>query len=143
MMKNPKLLVRIAAGLVLFFALGHSMGHFSRHDMTNAEARDVQQLMIDTRFELFGHTTTFDGQYNGMSLNLIFTLLAFAIILWIISNNCMASKRFAARLLLPMAVCVLLFSVTSFMYFFPVPGITCLLASVFMVLAIVALGREA
>ena len=125
---TPKLLLRIAAGLVLFFAFGHTIGHVTRHQGEGVQ-QTVGQTMQDVKFDFFGNTTSYDGMYNGMSLNLIFTLLAFAAVLWMLSNVAFDRPRLVKQLLIPVALCLFGFAVTSFLYFFFVPAVTCFLAS--------------
>lgn len=141
-MMKPKLLIRIAAGCMLFFAFGHSMGHFTRHEVTTQTEKDVLKIMSENKFDLFGHTTSYDGMYTGISLDLIFTLLAFTIILWLISTISTTDKKTAFNLLLPLTLCVLGFSVTGFLFFFPVPAITCLVTVLLSVVALIKLKSE-
>ena len=135
-MTKPKLLIRIAAGLILFFAFGHIMGHFTRYDVTDPKEKEVLQMMNNNKFDLFGQITSYDKMYTGMSMNLIFTLLAFTIILWHISNISTDNKKLATRLLLPVTFCVFGFSITSFLFFFPIPAITCLIAGLLSLFAL-------
>jgi len=139
-MITPKLLIRIAAGCMLFFAFGHSMGHFTRHDVDDPKVKEVLQIMTGNKFDFFGHITSYDQMYTGISLNLIFTLIAFTILLWHISNISKDDKKSAIKLLLPVTLCVFGFSITSFLYFFPVPGITCLIAGLMSTFALIKLN---
>jgi len=141
-MTKPKLLIRIAAGFILFFAMGHSIGHFTRHDVTDLKGKEVLQVMADNKIDLFGQMTSYDGMYNGLSLDLIFTLLVFAIVLWHVSNISTDNKKLAAKLLLPVTFCVFGFSITSFLFFFPVPAITCLIAGLISTLALFKLNAK-
>ena len=141
-MTRPKLLIRIAAGLILFFAFGHSMGHFTRYDVTDPKEKEVLQMMSNNKFDLFGQMTSYDKMYTGMSMNLIFTLLAFTIILWHISGICTDNKKLATKLLLPVTFCVFGFSITSFLFFFPVPAITCLIAGLILTFALIKLNAQ-
>lgn len=127
-MMKPKTLLRIAAGCLLFFAAGHSMGHFKRHDVTDPKAKEVLQQMIENKFDMFGQLRSYDENYTGMSLNLIFTLLALAVVLWILSGHTEKQPVLVKQAVLPIGLCVLGFSITGFLYFFPVPAVTCLLA---------------
>jgi hypothetical protein len=138
-MRNPKLLIRIAAGCILFFAFGHSIGHFTRHDVTDSIVATVLKTMSDNSFDFFGHVTTYDGMYTGLSLDLIFTLIVFAIFLWHISNISSDNKKLAFNLLLPLTVCVFCFAITSYLYFFLVPAITCLISGILSTIALVNL----
>jgi hypothetical protein len=136
---TPKLLLRIAAGCVLFFAFGHTIGHTTRHQAEGAQ-QTVVQTMSDVKFDFFGNTTSYDGMYNGLSLNLIFTLIAFAVILWVAPNLANEKPKVTARLVVPVALCVFGFAVTSFLYFFLVPAITCFVAAVLIGIAAVRMN---
>ena len=76
---KPKILLRIAAGLLLFFAAGHSVGHFTRHDVKDPKAKEILGMMSDYKFDMFGKMRSYDDAYEGMSLNLIFTCDALAV----------------------------------------------------------------
>jgi len=138
---TPKLLLRIAAGCLLFFALGHSVGHFTRHNVEDPKAKEVLRQMIENKFDMFGQLRSYDENYTGMSLNLIFTLLALASILWILSSYTEQNSVLVKKILIPITLCIFGFSVTSFVYFFPVPAVSCLLASFSMVFAITKLNK--
>jgi hypothetical protein len=138
---KPKLLIRIAAGCILFFALGHTIGHSKRHDVIDPKAKEVQKMMIENKFDLFGKMRSYDESYTGMSLNLIFTLMAFSILLWIISSASDDQKVLTKKLLVPIALCILGFSVTGFLYFFMVPAVTCLVAFILTGIAIFQLNK--
>src|SRR5687767_6038032 len=110
---SPKLLLRIAAGCVLFFAFGHTIGHTTRHSVNIAQ-KNVLDIMAESEFEFFGNTTSYDKMYNGLSLNLIFTLIAFALVLWFISGAATQHPKLAMQIIVPIMLCVLGFAVTSF-----------------------------
>lgn len=139
---KTKILLRIAAGCLLFFSLGHSIGHFTRHNVTDPKAKEVLQLMTENKFDMFGQVRSYDDNYTGMSFNLIFTLIAFLIVIWLLSNQVDNQPKFIRNLLIPIAICVLGFSITSFMYFFPLPAITCLIATILMTVSIIKLSNE-
>ena len=141
-MTKPKLLIRIAAGCMLFFAIGHSLGHFTRYDVTDQKEKAVLQMMIDNKFNLFGQTTSYDRMYTGISLDMVFTLIAFTIILWHISTVSKDNKKLAIKLLLPVTLCIFGFSITSFLFFFPVPAITCLVAGLLSTFALIKLNTR-
>lgn len=125
---NPKVLLRIAAGCMLFFACGHSIGHMNRSKIADPKAQEILQMMAEYKFNLFGEMRSYDDNYVGMSLNLIFTLVAFAIILWITSNWIEKEPKYTRAILIPIALGIAGFSVTGFIYFFSVPAYTCLIA---------------
>lgn len=140
---KTKLPIRIASGLLLFFALGHSIGHFTRHNTKDPKAQEVLRVMTDRKFDMFGQMRSYDENYTGMSLNLVFTLVAFAVILWILSYQTDHHPHFTRSILIPILICVFGFSITGFLFFFPVPAATCLIASIFLVIALINLNKTA
>lgn len=126
---NPKLLLRTAAACILFFALGHSLGHFTRHNVTDPQAIALQREMIENKFDMFGTPRSYDENYTGMSLNLIFTLLAVTVVLWQLSGQVEKHPANSRKVLIPLTLCVLGFGFTSAFYFFPMPAISCFVAA--------------
>lgn len=126
---SPKLLLRIAGGCLLFFLLGHSMGHFQRHAVTDPKARQVLQIMSENRFDMFGQLRSYDENYTGMSLNLLLTLAAFSFILFALASKVETFPSLVRIILVPIGLAVAGFALTSYLYFFPVPAVTCLLAT--------------
>lgn len=125
---KAKIWIRIAAVCMLFFALGHTAGHITRHTTDDVRAKEVIKAMTDYKRDMFGAMRSFDENYTGMSLNLIATLLILTVVLWILSNLATSNPRTTAHLLIPVLLCAWFFAVTGFMYFFLLPAITCLLA---------------
>lgn len=136
---KTKIILRIAAGCLLFFALGHSLGHFTRHNVTDPKAKEVLQIMIENKFDMFGQMRSYDENYTGMSLNLIFTLLSFVAFIWLLSYHVEKQPIFVRNLLLPITFCILGFCITGFLYFFLIPALTCLFATVLLLFGIVKL----
>lgn len=139
---KPKILLKIAAGCLMFFALGHSMGHATRHDVSDPKAKAVLQQMMENKFDMFGQMRSYDENYTGMSLNLICTLLALVSILWILSAQTEKQASLVRNILIPIAICILGFSITSFLYFFMMPAVTCLLAFMLIIFSIFKLSSE-
>ena len=126
---NPKTLLRIAAVFLLVFATGHTIGHLTRHEVTDPKAVEVQRMMTEHKFDMFGTLRSYDENYEGMSLNLILTLLVFVVVLWILSGQATANPVLTRKILLPVFVCILGFALTSIFYFFPGPATMCFMAA--------------
>lgn len=139
---NTKLLLRIAAACLLFFALGHCIGHFTRHNVTNPKAIEVQKQMMENKFDMFGALRSYDENYTGMSLNLILTLMALTILLWQLSGQVEKNAAVTRKLLIPLTICVVGFGFTSSFYFFAIPAISCFVAATLMLAAILSLNSK-
>lgn len=135
------LLLKIAAGLILFFAAGHAVGHITRKNIADPAGRSVVAAMESYTFNITGMTRTFDNYYEGMSINLIITLVALALLLWIVSAYAEDNRKFSIAVLAPVEVCVAGFCITGFLYFFLVPAITCLAAAVLIGAAMLQLKK--
>lgn len=127
---SAKLLIRIAAGCVLFFALGHTMGHSTRKASQEPGAIAVFKAMEEYKFPIGPQMRSYDEFYTGMSLNLIITLLVVTSALWILSNSADTHRELTQKLLVPMIALLAGFTATSGLYFFVAPLITCGLATV-------------
>jgi hypothetical protein len=138
---KAKLLIRIAAGCMLFFALGHSAGHATRKNIDNPQAQEVLKAMTSFKFDQFGQMRSYDENYTGMSLNLIATLLMLTVLLWFLSKLAEQSPKATRQILLPVALCSFAFAVTGFLYFFLLPAFTCLIAGLLLATAIYKLYK--
>jgi hypothetical protein len=139
---KPTLLIQIAAGLIIFFAAGHTIGHFTRHDTKDPKAQEVLRIMAASKFDMFGVQRSFDENYTGMSFNLIITLLLLGTTLFQLAKCSVTHPQITRSFLIPISVAILGFSVTGFMYFFLAPAISCLLAFGFLLFAIVRLDNN-
>lgn len=75
------LFYRIAAGLLIFFALAHTAGMQSTKS-PSPEAYAVRQAMKDVHFSNMGSSNSFYGYYRGFGLSLSAYLLFAAIVAW-------------------------------------------------------------
>jgi len=133
---KPKLLIQLAAGCILFFAFGHTIGHFTRHSVDNAQAQEVLNAMTSHKFNMFGQMRSYDENYTGMSFNLIITLITFTLLLALLSSWSNKYPLVVRQILIPISVCLMGFAITSFLFFFPLPGITCCIAACLLAIAI-------
>ncbi|HTJ48498.1 MAG TPA: hypothetical protein VL443_03510 [Cyclobacteriaceae bacterium] len=139
---KAKMLLRFASACIIFFAAGHTMGHITRKKSTEPQVQEVFKQMETVHVPIGGQSRSYDEFYNGMSINLIITLVAFAFILWFISNASIHAPRTSYILLWPILFCIVGFAITGFVYFFLVPAITCVVASILILMAINSLHKQ-
>lgn len=139
---SVKNLLRITLFLVLFFLLGHTVGLITRKNVTAPESKQIISLMEQTKIEMQGVDKTYDQFYEGMSANLSITLLSLAILLWMLIRLENNNRVVVKQLLIPVILLLSLFTVTGFIYFFLVPAITCLMASITSIFAYYKLSRS-
>lgn len=123
----------------MFLALGHTVGHITRHSVTDPRARELQRPMMDDKFEMFGALRSYGENSTGLSMNMIATLLAFSIITWGLAGQVEKNGALVKVILIPMTFAVSIFAITGFVYSSLAPAITCLIAAALMGLVLARL----
>src|ERR1700748_1069165 len=118
---NPKLLLRIAAVLVLLNAIGHTIVHFTRKEIDDPVIKDVINQMEIHQFKFGGSVCSLDGFLTGNSLATAITLFVMAALLWVLSGVSVKDARICATVLTPLLFIFIGFTITSALYFFIVP----------------------
>ena len=119
---KAKLLLRIAAVVMLLHALGHTMGIVSGHKAPNTAVAQVMSGMQANHFNFMGRQCSLAGFYNGYGLSIILMLLFVSTLLWLLSASPVKS------LLLPTGLFLLGLAVVEFIYFFPFAAVFSLAA---------------
>jgi hypothetical protein len=126
---NPRLLLRIAAAILFLLAAVHTVGHVTRHNVTDPRARELQRLMIDNKFAMYGQMRSYEDNYTGLSMDMIAALLAFGIILWEVAGHVDRNPALIRTILIAMTFALSMFAISGFVYFFLAPAILCLLGA--------------
>jgi hypothetical protein len=139
---NAKLILRISAGLVLFFLVGHTYGHFTwKTSHLEPGAQAMFKAMEDYKFTIGTQLRSQDEFFNGMSLNLSIALVAIFVLIWMLSNIANEMPKACSMLLWPVLIAMAGFTYTGFVFFFYAPAITCLIVSVLIVAAMIRLRK--
>jgi len=121
---QPKLLLRIAAAIMLLHTIGHTFGALTWEDAPNARVADIITGMRREHFIFMGRSASLADFYNGYGISMIFVLLLVSMQLWILSTNPIKITLIAIGFfLLALAVC-------EYIYFFPMAALFSLLASI-------------
>lgn len=139
---KPRILLRIAAFFTFAVAVGHTIGHFTRKMTTDPTDKQVINQMEIHKFNFNGAMRSWDDFYEGLSLDISLTLVILTVLLWIIGNSTHRYPLFCFKLLWPVLVCFIGFTITGFLYFFLVPAICTLVASVMVMVAMFQLRRQ-
>jgi hypothetical protein len=110
---KPKLLLRIAAGLMFLHTIGHSFGALSWKDAPNAAVAAVISSMQSEHFHFMGRDSTIAGFYVGYGIGWILILLFISLLLWIFST------AFNAGAVALTGIFLVAFGVVEWIYFFP------------------------
>lgn len=133
---KPKILLRFASGLLMVYAVGLAIIYFNRHRMDDVRAQKVMKMMAEYKFNMYGQMRSFDETYKAMSLNLLFSLIALSLILWILSIFTERNRVLVRTLLIPVSFCLLGYTTTGFLFLFPAPAYISLISSVLSILSV-------
>lgn len=121
---RPKLLLRIAAILMLLHTIGHSIGALTSSEPPNPRVGFVIKGMETEHFSFMGRTTTISQFYNGYGIITIFVLLLISVQLWLLAS--IQNKI----MVLTLAIYLLLTACCEYIYFFPFAALFTLLAGI-------------
>ena len=136
---KTSVLYRIASGLLILFAFGHTMGFTRTSGMTGADT--VVALMQSVRFPVQGFQRTYWDFYVGFGLFVTVFLLMSAFLSWGLAG---AGPEVLARM--PTAtwglvVCYAAVTILSWYYFFLAPGIFATLITLCLATAAARAGK--
>lgn len=129
-MKNAVLPLRLAAGLSLLFAAGHTLGGLK--SWSPVGANEVLTSMQTVRFDVSGVSRTFFDFYLGFGSTLSVFLLAEAVLLWQVATLARVNPRLARPFVWTFFLSSLPMGVLTWKFLFPTPvyfdaGLTLLL----------------
>ena len=116
---KPTLWLRIAAGLALFNAVGHTIGQLSTP--TDTEALSAVQAMQAHRFEVMGSTRTYWDFFTGFSVFITITVLLVAVLCWQLASLAKSAPRMARPMIAALAIAYVGYSVLGWLYLFAAP----------------------
>jgi hypothetical protein len=132
---KPKVLMRFASGLLFIYASGHTIVHFTRHRSRDIVAQKVMKTMSEYKINMYGQMRSYDESYSGMSMNMIFSLVSFSLILWILSNFAERNRVLVRASLVPVSICLVGYTITGFLFFFPAPAYASFISAVLTIVA--------
>jgi hypothetical protein len=119
---SATLLYRIAAGLLLLFALGHTFG-FLGFKPASAEGLAVRDAMNTVQFGFKGTNYTYGGFYKGFGLTVTAYLLFAAYLAWHLGGLAASQPHSIGALAWVFAAVQLACVVLSVAYLFLVPAL--------------------
>lgn len=138
---KAKILLRIAAALVLVHLMGHSIGHSVWDKPEDPRMQEVVAAMKGYSAPFMGATQSMADYYNGYSL-IIFGLYGMTIlILWFASEFINEHRTVATKVLYPIAIAYLAFGVIEYISFFPFAASMSFFAGLFTLLAITVVKK--
>ena len=139
---EPKVLLRIAALLILFLAIGQAIDHFTRKMTPDPVEKEVIRQMEQYKFNVNGSMRSWDDLYEGLSLDVSIVLLILTTIFSMLASVAKKHPKICFDFLWPYLICFIALTVTGFCFFFIVPGIAGLIICILIILAMVQLSKE-
>jgi len=137
---KPKHLVRVAALLMAFHTLGHTMGALGWKKAPNADVGVVIDGMQTAHFDFMGRSATLGQFYEGYGITMILVLALITLQLWMLSGDTGQPK--ANQMLASMAVFLILMAVLEYVYFFPMAAAISFLAGTCVMLSLIGTRRS-
>ncbi|QHT67271.1 hypothetical protein GXP67_11800 [Rhodocytophaga rosea] len=116
---KAKVIVRIAALLILVHLLGHTMGHFTWDTPEDTKMKQVVEAMKTHKADFMGAAKSMADYYTGYSLMILGLFAMSILLLWFISGFINDQRQIANRLLYPIGIVYILFGIIEYLYFFP------------------------
>ncbi|MBX2923515.1 MAG: hypothetical protein KF746_15040 [Chitinophagaceae bacterium] len=139
---KTKLLLRIAAGLIAFHLIGHSFGHGAWRQAAEPAKQEVIRQMTENKFPFMGAVHSMGDYYEGYGWACSITFIFFMLILWFVSGSLAENKSLIQKILTTLAVCLFVWSIDEFLFFFPFAGCITLLAAVLTFIAAIRLRNQ-
>ena len=139
---KPKILLRIAAVMMIFHAMGHTFGHATWRQTTDPVKLEVVKQMTEHKFLFMSTDRSMAEYYDGFGLICTVTLLMLATLLWL-ASSATQYKDFIHKVLTTLGLALLAIGILELLYFFPFAASLSLIASALTLVSIYLLRREA
>ena len=139
---NPKLLLRIASGLLVFHLLGHINGHMNWKALADPAKGDVVSKMTNQKFLFMGSERSMGDYFEGYGWVVSIALVFMAMILWFFSGSLMQNKKLSLKVLTTLCIALFVWCADEFIYFFPFAAGITLLAAICTLMATIQVKNQ-
>jgi len=116
---KPKLLLRIAAVLMLIHAVLHTIGFGSWKSDPDPAKHQVILLMTGGKFPFMGVSRNMGEFYDGFGYASSVALLLIATLLWFTSGELTSNTSLARKIVMILAFALFFWGLDELIYFFP------------------------
>jgi len=116
---KPKILLRIAAILILIHGLLHTSGFNQWKNDPDPAKHELIKQMTGQKFPFMGSTRNMGQYYDGFGYASSIALFLIAVLLWIISGELSANPSLAKKVIVVISFALLLWAIDEMIYFFP------------------------
>jgi hypothetical protein len=135
---NSKILLRIAAIVMFFHAVGHSMGTFAWQTMGGIPSEVVAKMYQD-QFNFMGKASTMASLFTGNGVGGLISLLLMSALLWAVSGW---NNKNAVTVLWCVGCAIVALAVCEIIYFFPMAYAFCLIAAALVFTSIFLINKS-
>lgn len=139
---KPKILLRIAAILILVHALLHTSGFSQWKNDPDPAKHEVIKQMTGQKFPFMGTSRNMGNYYDGFGYATSIALFLIAIMLWLVSGELSANPSLAKKVIAVLSVALLLWAIDEMIYFFPFAVGLSLVASICGFGALIGVGKQ-
>lgn len=139
---KAKLILRIAAVIMLLHAMGHTVGVYTWNQPIDAHYGEVVNGMSNNKFVFMGATCTLGRFYEGFGYAATLAMLLMVGILWIVSGATGQNNELVKKIVVLLSVILLFWGILELIYFFPFAASFSLIASVLGFYSLVAMNKE-
>ena len=116
---KPKLLLRIAAVLMLIHGILHTFGFSQWKQDTDPAKHEMIKLMTGQKFPLMGTSRNMGEYYDGFGYASSIALILIAVLLWIVSGELSSNLSLAKKVIVVLSFVLLAWAIDEAIYFFP------------------------
>ena len=127
---KPKLLLRIAAVLILIHGVLHTYGFRQWRQDPDPAKHELIKLMTGQRFPFMGTSRNMGEYYDGFGYCGSIALILIAILLWIVSGELSTNISLAKKVILVVSFALLAWAIVEMIYFFPFAVSLALISSI-------------
>ncbi len=136
---KPKLLLRIAAILMLVHAIGHTFGTIGWKKATEPEKITVISQMTDHKFPFMGSIHSMGEFYEGFGYACTIALVFISAALWLVAGS---DSDLAKKLALLLGICLLFWGADEIIYFFPAAAAFTFISAILTLISYFNFKRE-
>lgn len=127
---KPKLLLRLGAIIMILHLAGHTFGHLGWRKCTEPVREEVVRHMTEYKFPFMGAIHSIGDYYEGYGWTGGVALFFFAAIMWSLSAASVSESSIVRRQTIILTLCLLVWGVLEWIFFFPFAAAFTLAAAV-------------
>jgi hypothetical protein len=116
---KSKLLLRVAAILILIHAVLHTAGFSQWKQDTDPAKHEVIKQMTGQKLPFMGALHNMGEYYDGFGYAASIALILIAVLLWIVSGELSANLSLSKKVIITISGALLVWAVDEMIYFFP------------------------